>query len=78
MEKLKSIYEETIPSRRGFILYLITSFERLMEEQSQRKLEKFKRYLRQTIVCLEIYDPFAESINLEKFEDYEDEEEIDE
>ena len=82
LEKLKALFEEVPPYMREHVQNYISSFEVVLERQDPRRIAKYRRFLEQMIAQMESYDPLAEQIIFEEYEEkdaeLEDEKEEDE
>lgn len=78
MEKLKSLYEESSPREREYIQQLIMQFEMCLNQQNNRRIAKYRRFLEDVIPQLESFDPFATPIQFEEYEENEEESEEEE
>lgn len=78
MEKLKSLYEESAPREREYIQQLILNFELCLNQQNNRRITKYRRFLEDVIPQLESFDPFATPIQFEEYEENEEESEEEE
>lgn len=77
MEKLKALFEEVPPYMREHVQNFIRNFEMVLEGQNTRRIAKYRRFLEQMIAQMEGYDPLAQEIIFEEFDENE-EDEIDE
>lgn len=76
LEKLKALFEEVPPYMREHVQNFISNFEIILESQSLRRISKYRRFLEQMILQMEGYDPLAQQMIFQDFD--EDEEESDE
>ena len=73
LEKLKALFEEVPPYMREHVQNYISSFEVVLERQDQRRIAKYRRFLEQMIAQMESYDPLAEQMIFEEYEEKDEE-----
>ncbi len=78
LEKLKALFEEVPPYMREHVQNYISSFEVILESQNLRRIAKYRGFLEQMITQIESYDPFAEQMVFEEYEENDEELEDDE
>lgn len=69
LEKLKALFEEVPPYMREHVQNFISNFEVILESQNLRRIAKYRRFLEQMIAQIEGYDPFAEQMVFEAYEE---------
>ena len=74
LEKLKALFEEVPPYMREHVQNFISNFEVILESQNLRRIAKYRRFLEQMIEQMEGFDPLAQQMVFEEFEDEEEEE----
>ncbi len=75
LEKLKALFEEVPSYLREPVQNYIRNFELLLEGQNIQRINKYRRFLVEIITQLEAYDPLAQQII---FQEYDEEDEEDE
>jgi len=75
LEKLRTLFEEAPTHMREYIQNYIANFEMILEGQDTRRIEKYRRFLEQIMQQLEGYDPFAEEMIFEEYQEDEEEDE---
>ena len=73
LEKLKALFEEVPPYMREHVQNYISSFEVVLERQDPRRIAKYRRFLEQMIAQMENYDPLAEQMIFEEYEEKDEE-----
>lgn len=73
LEKLKALFEEVPPYMREHVQNYISSFEVVLERQDPRRIAKYRRFLEQMIAQMESYDPLAEQMIFEEYEEKDEE-----
>lgn len=73
LEKLKALFEEVPPYMREHVHNYISSFEVVLERQDPRRIAKYRRFLEQMIAQMESYDPLAEQMIFEEYEEKDEE-----
>lgn len=73
LEKLKALFEEVPPYMREHVQNYISSFEVVLERQDPRRIAKYRRFLDQMIAQMESYDPLAEQMIFEEYEEKDEE-----
>lgn len=73
LEKLKALFEEVPPYMREHVQNYISSFEVVLERQDPRRIAKYRRFLDQMIAQMENYDPLAEQMIFEEYEEKDEE-----
>lgn len=73
LEKLKALFEEVPPYMREHVQNYISSFEVVLERQDLRRISKYRRFLEQMITQMESYDPLAEQMVFEEYEENDEE-----
>lgn len=77
-EKLKALFEEAPTYMREHIYNYIANFEMLLEQQDPRRIAKYRRFLEQVMYQVEGYDPFAEEMIFEEYEEEDEQEDSNE
>ena len=73
LEKLKALFEEVPPYMREHVQNFISNFEVLLESQNLRRIVKYRRFLEQMISQMGSYDPLAEQMVFEEYEEIDEE-----
>ena len=73
LEKLRALFEEVPPYMREHVQNYISSFEVVLERQDPRRIAKYRRFLDQMIAQMESYDPLAEQMIFEEYEEKDEE-----
>lgn len=78
MEKLQALYEEAESNLRDQIQYYIRHFDYLLSKQNQRPIQRYRKFLEQIIEQMDDYDPFAQPVSFQEFDEDEWEEDLEE
>lgn len=73
LEKLKALFEEVPSYMREHVQNFISNFEVLLESQNLRRIVKYRRFLEEMISQIGSYDPLAEQMVFEEYEENDEE-----
>lgn len=78
LEKLKALFEEVPTYMREQVQNYISNFEIILEGQNLRRIAKYRRFLEYMISQIEGYDPLAQQMVFQEFDEEDDEEQDEE
>lgn len=73
LEKLEALFQIVPPYLRDQMQIMIRQFEYYLNKQNPRLIRNYRNYINQVIKQIENYDPFASVIELDEYEEDDDE-----
>lgn len=78
LEKLKALFEQVPPYMREHVQNFISNFELILEGQNERRIAKYRRFLNQMVAQMENYDPLAQQMVFQEYDEDDLDEQTDE